>query len=104
MSAGAFLRTVWLAAVSLAGASQVSAAPDLANVRELYASASYAEALEVLGALEGADNTEVVEQYRALCLLALGRTTDAERALERIILRRPLYVVPAADVSPRLVT
>ncbi len=80
------------------------AAPDLANVRELYAAASYAEALEVLGGLEGADNTEAVEQYRALCLLGLGRTADAEQALERIVMRRPLYVVPAAEVSPRLVT
>jgi hypothetical protein len=80
------------------------AAPDLANVRELYAAASYAEALEVLGMVQGADNTEVVEQYRALCLLALGRTADAEQALERIVVRRPLYVVPAGEVSPRLVT
>jgi hypothetical protein len=60
--------------------------------------------LEVLGALEGTDNSEVVEQYRALCLLGLGRTADAERALERIVMRRPLYVVSAAEVSPRLVT
>ena len=59
------------------------AAPDLANVRDLYAAASYAEALEVLGGVEGTDNTEVVEQYRALCLLGLGRTADAEKALER---------------------
>jgi hypothetical protein len=88
----------------IAGPTPVFAAPDLASVKELYAAASYAEALEALGALEGADNTEVVEQYRALCLLGLGRTTDAEQALERIVMRRPLYVVPAAEVSPRLVT
>src|SRR5262245_13218459 len=100
----AFLRTVSLAAISLVFAAPAGAAPDLANVRELYASASYAEALEVLGSVESADNTEVVEQYRALCLLGLGRTADAERALERIVLRRPLYMIPAADVSPRVVT
>ena len=99
-----FLRTVSLAALSLIIAAPAGAAPDLANVRELYASASYAEALEVLGAFESADNTELVEQYRALCLLGLGRTEDAERALERIVMRRPLYVIPAADVSPRIVT
>ena len=100
----AFLRTFSFAALSLIVAAPAGAAPDLANVRELYASASYAEALEVLGALEGADNTEVVEQYRALCLLGLGRTADAEQALERIVMRRPLYLIPAADVSPRVVT
>ena len=37
-------------------------------------------------------------------LLGLGRTADAEKALERIVLRRPFYVIPAAEVSPRLVT
>jgi tetratricopeptide (TPR) repeat protein len=104
MSARAFLIPVAFAAFTLISASSAVAAPDLANVRELYASASYAEALEVLGALEATDDTEVVEQYRALCLLGLGRTADAEQALERIVMRRPLYVVPAAEVSPRLVT
>jgi tetratricopeptide (TPR) repeat protein len=109
MSAGAFLTTVAVAAITLnimlIGAAPAGAAPDLASVRELYASASYAEALEVLGEFEeAADNTELVEQYRALCLLGLGRTADAEQALERIVMHHPLYVVPAADVSPRLVT
>jgi hypothetical protein len=80
------------------------AGTDLARVRELYAAASYEEALEALKGVEATDNVEVVEQYRALCLLGLGRTTDAEQALERIVMRRPLYVIPAADVSPRLVT
>ena len=76
----AFLRIVSIAALSLIVAAPAGAAPDLALVRELLASASYAEALEVLGSLESADNAEVVEQYRALCLLGLGRTADAERA------------------------
>ena len=105
MSARAVFPLLALGALFFLGAPKMaSAAPDLANVRELYAAASYAEALEVLGGLDAADNTEVVEQYRALCLLGLGRTADAEQALERIVMRRPLYVVPAADVSPRLVT
>jgi hypothetical protein len=104
MSARTVCSIVALGALMIGQPAVTLAAPDLANVRELYASASYAEALEVLGALEGADNTEVVEQYRALCLLGLGRTADAEKALERIVMRRPLYVVSAAEVSPRLVT
>jgi hypothetical protein len=103
MSARAVLHTFALGALLLVS-GPTAAAADLTSVRELYAAASYAEALEVLGGIEGADNTEVVEQYRALCLLGLGRTADAEEALERIVMRRPLYVVPAADVSPRLVT
>jgi hypothetical protein len=104
MSTGALLTTVAFVAITLIGAPPAGAAPDLASVRELYASASYAEALELIETLEATDNNEVVEQYRALCLLGLGRTADAEAALERIVMRRPLYVIPAADVSPRLVT
>jgi len=105
MSARAVFSSFAVGVLLFLGAPAMAlAAPDLANVKELYAAASYAEALELLGGLEGTDNTEVVEQYRALCLLALGRTGDAERALERIVMRRPLYVIPAADVSPRLVT
>lgn len=80
------------------------AGPDLATVKELYAAASYEEALEALKAVEATDNMEVVEQYRALCLLGLGRGADAEQALERIVMRRPLYVVSPTEVSPRLVT
>ena len=105
MSARAVFSPFALGALLLVSVPTMAlAAPDLANVRELYAAASYAEALEVLGGVQGTDNTEVVEQYRALCLLALGRTADAEQALERIVVRRPLYMVPAGEVSPRLVT
>jgi hypothetical protein len=104
MSARAVFSSFALGALLVSVPTPALAAPDLANVRELYAAASYAEALEVLRGLEGTDNTEAVEQYRALCLLGLGRTADAERALERIVMRRPLYVVPADEVSPRLVT
>jgi hypothetical protein len=104
MNARVFSRVALGALFLITLPTKTLAAPDLTSVRDLYAAAAYAEALEVLGAIEGADNTEVVEQYRALCLLGLGRTADAEQALERIVTRYPLYKVPAADVSPRLVT
>ena len=105
MSTRALISPIAIAVLFLVGVPTMSvAAPDLSSVKELYAAAAYAEALEVLGGVEGADNTEAVEQYRALCLLALGRTTDAEQALERLVIHRPLYVLPAAEVSPRLVT
>ncbi len=79
-------------------------AGDLPAAKALYASASYEEALARLGPA-GADQEAVVEanQLRALCLLALGRTTEAESAVERILLHDPAYVVPAAEVSPKLV-
>ena len=76
---------------------------DLAAAKTLYASASYEEALARLSTVHGADELDQIEQYRALCLLALGRSAEAERALERIVSRKPLYTVTDADVSPRLI-
>src|SRR5258705_13951550 len=55
--------------------------------RDLYASARYDEALAVLNDLRPADAANAVsdrksiEQYRSLCLLALGRGTEAESAI-----------------------
>jgi TonB family protein len=92
-------------ALQMAGAGSLLAAEQsLASVKALFASASYEEALAALTGLEGSEATELVEQYRALCLLGLGRTADAERSLERIVVSKPLYVMPAAEVSPRLIT
>ncbi len=79
-------------------------APDMATVRDLYASASYEEALTRLNSLERGVAVEQVEQYRALCLLGLGRTGDAERALERMVIAKPLYKIEGADISPRLIS
>lgn len=79
-------------------------AADLPTVKALYAEASYDEALKQLDALDPATvNPDEIHQYRALCLLALGRTRDAERSLETIVARSPLYHLDEAQVSPRLV-
>jgi TonB family protein len=85
----------------LAGTSITSGqAPDtLARARALYADASYDEALAVL---KGSDAAEA-HQYRALCLIALGRTQEAERALEALINAAPTYAVNDADLPPRIV-
>jgi TonB family protein len=90
----------------VAGQAQAPGAPatDLAEARALYASAAYEDALAHLSTIKDDAVAEQVEQYRALCLLALGRTAEAERALERIVMAKPLYQVSQADVSPRLVT
>jgi tetratricopeptide (TPR) repeat protein len=69
----------------------------------LYAAASYEEALAQLASIGATEDAELVEQYRALCFLALNRTSEAERSLERIVLRKPQYKIAEADVSPRLV-
>ena len=78
-----------------------AAASDLAAAKALYASASYEEALSRLSTVRGPEELDQIEEYRALCLLALGRATDAEHALERLVARKPLYM-SSEDVSPRL--
>ena len=79
-------------------------AADLAAARTLYASASYEEALAMLATIETPDNIEPVNQMRALCLMALGRTREAEQSIERIILHNPGYVIETAEVSPKVVS
>jgi TonB family protein len=99
------MKLLSIAALALATTmpAAAGAAPDLAEVRELYASASYEEALAALETLKVPDQAELVEQFRALCLLGLGRNMEAERSVERIVASKPLYSVPD-DASPRLVT
>jgi hypothetical protein len=77
----------------------------LAAARDLYASAEYAEALKLLDRLStedsAGDEQQSIELYRSLCLLAVGRQVDAERSIETIIMRDPLYQ-PGEDLSPRM--
>jgi TonB family protein len=74
--------------------------------RDLYASAAYEDALAVLNRVSEtsrpADEARAVSQYRAFCLLALGRTAEAERAIETMITRDPTYQPPTSDMSPRV--
>ena len=87
----------------LAAPTRVYAA-DLAAARALYASASYEEALAMLATIETPETVEPVNQMRALCLLALGRTREAEQSIERIILDNPGFVIETAEVSPKVVS
>jgi hypothetical protein len=75
----------------------------LATAKALYESASYEAALEVLSTVDKPDALEQIELYRALCLLALGRTGEAERSLAKIVLRKPLYKLEESETPPRLV-
>jgi len=80
----------------------------LAAARELYAAAAYEDALAALNRLGGAtpkaEDSRAIEQYRALCLLALGRSTEAERAIEAVVAADPLYRPNDGEVSPRVRT
>jgi tetratricopeptide (TPR) repeat protein len=77
----------------------------VAAARDLYASAAYEEALAVLNRLPGTprpvEEARAIEQYRAFCLLALGRTNEAERAIETVVAAEPMYR-PTTDLSPRV--
>jgi hypothetical protein len=77
----------------------------LSAARDLYASARYDEALAVLNGLP-ADNAAAdrksVEQYRSLCLLALGRGSEAESAIAAVVTADPLFVPSEVDASPRV--
>jgi tetratricopeptide (TPR) repeat protein len=92
-----------LVLVAITGWLAKAAAGDLDSAKALYAAASYEEALATLEQLGGGADSIQVNQYRALCLLALGRAHDAEAPLQQIVSADPLYKLPAAEVSPRLV-
>jgi len=95
-------------AVVLMTAASASAQDSLASARDLYASAAYEDALAVLNRLHTTDQRpadgRIIEQYRAFCLLALGRGTEAEHAIEAVVSAEPTYHPSNADVSPRVRT
>jgi TonB family protein len=93
-----------LLALLLAVTTLATAEDALATARELYASAAYEDALAILNKLppnQPLEQSRTAEQYRALCLLALGRTQEAEHAIEAVIVGDPSFR-PASDVSPRV--
>src|SRR5579864_541127 len=78
----------------------------LAAARDLYASAAYEDALSVLDRLpptpRSPEDARAIAEYRAFCLLALGRTSEAEHAIEILVTEQPNFQPAAADVSPRV--
>jgi hypothetical protein len=96
-----------LAVVMLLLSAAAAVAQDaLAAARDLYAGAEYEEALVRLNDLRlakhPADDDRVIEQYRALCLFALGRPTDAEGAIEAMVTAAPAFRPTDGDASPRV--
>jgi hypothetical protein len=93
-----------IAVLLAAPAAAQSDSNPLAAARDLYASARYDEALAVLNAMRPAESTDrkSVEQYRSLCLLALGRGTEAESAIAAVVTADPLYQPSEAEASPRV--
>jgi hypothetical protein len=98
-------RTASAVAIVLALCPTVAASQDaLTRAKDLYASAAYDEALAVLNQFANASSDEVVEadQYRAFCLLALGRGDDARKVIQQIVEANPSFQPSEAQASPRL--
>jgi TonB family protein len=97
-----------VSALLLAGARVGAQNNDLAAARELYASAAYDEALTLLDRLHAsehpASDSRAIEQYRAFCLLALGRSADAQKAIEAVVAADPSYHPTENEVAPRIRT
>jgi len=89
---------------SASAAVAQSGADALDPIRQLYASAEYEEALTALGRLQSPTPTTELEinRYRALCLIALNRSSEADRVIESIVAADPLYQPSASDASPHV--
>jgi len=67
------------------------------RVEQLYASPHYEQ---VLALLDGS-NDRTAHLYRALCLLALSRQLDSQRAVESLVTAAPEFTISAEEVPPR---
>jgi len=79
----------------------------IAAARDLYASARYDEALALLNGLRpqeqgNTSNLRSIEQYRSFCLLALGRTAEAEVAIAAVVAADPTYLPSETEAAPRV--
>jgi hypothetical protein len=101
------MRTLFIVAcILLLTPPALHAEESVAVARDLYTSANYEDALVVLSRLDSPGSQPAdrmaINQYRAFCLLALGRMTEAERAIEAVLSVDLLYRPADAAMSPRL--
>ena len=88
-----------------ARAATHQAGPDsLANAISLYSSAAYEQALAALADVREDADRDQVDTYRALCLIALDRSEEAEHVLEQLVTRTPRYLLDERDLSPKIVS
>jgi len=84
----------------------IFAEDSLSTARDLYAAAAYEDALAALDRLRAGgvrvDEGRAVDQYRAFCLLALGKSSEAAQAIEAVVFADPSYHPADSDVSPRV--
>jgi hypothetical protein len=96
-----------VAVCALAGAPIRAAQDALARAKDFYASANYEDALKALDGIETAGPPAAaaaeVDEYRIFCLIALGRTDDAQHVIASVVRADPLYHLSDA-ASPRIRT
>ncbi len=103
---------VWafVGAATLAAQESKNAGPpaeSLSRAKELYLSAAYDEALELLDGLPGETTPAMameIAQYRVFCLMALGRADEARKVIEAMVSNDPFYRMPDGQTPPRIRT
>ena len=105
------LWALMLATLLLMSIPHLAGAQDLlASARTQYQAAAYDEALTTLQQLASnkaalsATDARDVEEYRFLCLLALGRKDEARVAMGIVVKSDPLYTLDAGATPPRVVS
>jgi len=105
MRMNASVLTCTFAVLVLSG-PRLHAQDSLEAARQLYASAEYTHALSMLNALSNVDSPReerrAIALYRTLCLLAVGRGQEAERAIESMVSADPLFRPDAEEIPPRM--
>ena len=95
--------TAGLALAIIVGGPTVAFAQDaLKRAKDLYASASYEEALQLLDTLKDSTPSTEASAYQVFCLVALGRKDEAKTAIEAIVKADPLFKPADGQVSPRI--
>lgn len=89
---GCLILTLCVASSSVAQVTEV-------DYKTLYAAAEYDKALDVVASLDSVE----AQQYKALCLLALGRQADASTAIEALVNSSPTFIPSSEDAPPRFV-
>lgn len=94
-----------IALVLIASAPVNAADASIDEAKALYAAASFDDALAIISGLDADESkTPEVLEYKALCLLALGRTMEAQSSVDGLVSTFPAFVPAKEDVSPRFVT
>lgn len=91
---------VFAAGIGTAATVQAQGQDPVAHIRDLYSSAAYEEVLSTL-ALDNTVPPPELGQYKVFSLIALGRSGEAEKAAEAVLIANPRFQ-PDRDASPRV--